>query len=142
MDGELAIALLSIFGGAGLATLGGLIGAWIQGRREHARWVREKRYEAYIEWTTLMNYIEAAEIGLNSIRPETPKEVRESVVQDQLALTKRFPSAVAPLNLLGPEAVSDAASEVMGMTAQRQRVPRAAKDALLAAMRKAIRVRA
>lgn len=30
-----------------LAFVGGLIGAWVQGRREHSRWVREQRFEAY-----------------------------------------------------------------------------------------------
>lgn len=30
-----------------LALLGGLLGAGIQGRREHSRWVREQRFEAY-----------------------------------------------------------------------------------------------
>ena len=39
--------LVPVVVGALLALVGGLLGAWIQGRREHRRWVREQRFEAY-----------------------------------------------------------------------------------------------
>ena len=40
-------ALVPVVVGGLLALVGGLIGAWVQGRREHSRWVREQRFEAY-----------------------------------------------------------------------------------------------
>lgn len=39
--------LVPVIVGALLALVGGLLGAWIQGRREHSRWVREQRFQAY-----------------------------------------------------------------------------------------------
>ncbi|WP_295790896.1 hypothetical protein [uncultured Microbacterium sp.] len=44
------LALLSIFGGALLTAAAGAWGAWRQSKREHVRWVRERRYEAYLEF--------------------------------------------------------------------------------------------
>ena len=41
------LAILSIFGGAALTALAGLVGAGINARREHGRWVRERRLLAY-----------------------------------------------------------------------------------------------
>lgn len=40
-------ALVPVVVGGLLALIGGLLGAWVQGRREHSRWVREQRFEAY-----------------------------------------------------------------------------------------------
>lgn len=40
-------ALVPVVVGGLLALVGGLLGAWIQGRREHKRWVREQRFQAY-----------------------------------------------------------------------------------------------
>lgn len=42
-----ALAILSIFGGAALTAFAGLIGASINARREHSRWVREQRISVY-----------------------------------------------------------------------------------------------
>ncbi|MCK6081479.1 hypothetical protein KZX37_08330 [Microbacterium sp. EYE_5] len=47
----LTLALLSIFGGAALTAGAGLLGAWLQGRKEHNRWVRERRFEAYVAYS-------------------------------------------------------------------------------------------
>jgi len=44
------LALLSIFGGALLTAAAGAWGAWRQSKREHTRWARERRYEAYLEY--------------------------------------------------------------------------------------------
>lgn len=40
-------SLLAGVVGALLAAAIGLLGAWIQSRREHKRWLRERRYDAY-----------------------------------------------------------------------------------------------
>lgn len=41
------LALLSIFGGAALTVIAGFVGAAIQSRNEHAKWLRERRFEAF-----------------------------------------------------------------------------------------------
>jgi hypothetical protein len=40
--------LLTIFGAAFLTALAGFAGAWLQGRREHRRWLRQERLGAYL----------------------------------------------------------------------------------------------
>ena len=40
-------ALVPVVVGGLLALGGGLLGAWIQGRREHRRWIREQRFDAF-----------------------------------------------------------------------------------------------
>ena len=42
------LALASALGGVTITALAGLLGAWIQSRREYARWLHEKRYAAYL----------------------------------------------------------------------------------------------
>ena len=44
------LAILSIFGGAALTAAAGFWGAWRGAKREHERWVRERRYEAYLDF--------------------------------------------------------------------------------------------
>lgn len=44
--------LISLLVGAFGATLLGFVGAWIQSRREHAKWYRERRFEAYLKFLT------------------------------------------------------------------------------------------
>lgn len=41
------VAVIPVVVGGLIAVAGGLVGAWIAGRREHSRWLREQRYEAY-----------------------------------------------------------------------------------------------
>lgn len=54
------LAILSIFGGAALTVLAGIVGAFIQARREHRTWLREKRYDAFVELRRI--YLELADI--------------------------------------------------------------------------------
>ena len=39
---------MSAFGAVAVTVTSGFVGAWIQSRREHHRWIRERRYEAYV----------------------------------------------------------------------------------------------
>lgn len=50
-------ALVPVVVGGLLALVGGLIGAWVQGRREHSRWVREQRFEAYQRALRLLDHM-------------------------------------------------------------------------------------
>jgi hypothetical protein len=45
---SIALALLSALGGVTVTALAGLVGALVQSRRDHARWLREKRYAVYL----------------------------------------------------------------------------------------------
>ncbi|WP_434970378.1 hypothetical protein [Microbacterium sp. bgisy207] len=50
-------ALVPVVVGGLLALGGGLLGAWIQGRREHRRWIREQRFDAYQRALRLIEHI-------------------------------------------------------------------------------------
>lgn len=45
-----AQVLLTIFGAAIVTALAGFAGAAFQARRDHRRWIRERRFEAYVDW--------------------------------------------------------------------------------------------
>jgi hypothetical protein len=86
--------LVGAFGAAALTVGGGLAGAYIQSKREHARWIREQRLGAYAA------YARASERILSLRGSDTP-EGREYLEQAH--------AATATLRLLGPEHVFDAA---------------------------------
>lgn len=89
-----ADALLSVLVGALGASLLGLLGAWIQSRREHVRWVREQRFAAY---NGLMKLAER-------VRSRDPSDAAE----DAEYLENLF-RALGTLRLVGPGAVLEAA---------------------------------
>lgn len=94
MDATL-LSLLSIFGGVALTIVAGLIGAWIQGRREHAKWHRDQRLVAYGDLLSATdNYLGAA--ARNDVT-ELPAVIRESL------------TASARIHLVGPHDVYHAA---------------------------------
>lgn len=61
-----------------LLTVGGAIfGAWIQGRREHSRWIRDRRSDAYLDglkhlraWARLGDENEERGVNLNGLKIE------------------------------------------------------------------------
>ncbi|WP_404472349.1 hypothetical protein [Microbacterium aerolatum] len=61
------LAVLSIFGGAGLTTAAGFVGAGIQARREHSRWIRERRLDAYVRFLAVVQAFEAENIEATEI---------------------------------------------------------------------------
>ncbi len=70
-----ALAVLSAFGGAGLTAVAGFIGALLQSRREHDKWVREQRYNAYLayvhaddRYTAVRREIEASNSAFEAVR--------------------------------------------------------------------------
>lgn len=58
-----ALALLSAFGGVTVTALAGLMGVAIQSRREHARWLRDKRYSAYLALLQELDRGDDADLG-------------------------------------------------------------------------------
>lgn len=89
------LAILGIFGGAALAAIAGLIGAAIQGRREHSKWVRERRFDAYSRFYKLVRRYSVAS-SVDGIQLRDFLDVGE------------IPDAHADLKMIGPEHVVDA----------------------------------
>ena len=92
--------LLTFLGGAGVAALIGLFGAWIQSRREHERWVREQRLSAY------RDLVRAAEGILLYEGKTTPTPDEEAYASELLG-------RVGAVRLLGPETVATTLDEYM-----------------------------
>ena len=88
-----ADALLSVLVGALGASLLGLLGAWIQSRREHTRWVREQRFAAYN--------------GLMKLAERVRSRDATDPVDTQYLAT--LFQALGTLRLVGPTAVLEAA---------------------------------
>lgn len=80
--------LVTLLVGAFGAALIALLGAWIQSRREHSRWIREQRLAAYLA------YARETERILSGTKHVSPKDAQD---------------ATATLRLLGPQEVFDAA---------------------------------
>ncbi|MDT3343874.1 hypothetical protein [Microbacterium aquilitoris] len=133
--------ILAVVIGASLATLGGLIGAWVQGRREHARWIREQRYQAYVDIVAVHHDQISA-----SIAKRAAKEFGSAVgattadrLQDDVNL--QLPRASAALAIVGPAATVEAAGAVhhailFGDDAEQI----STRNALLLAMRKTLNI--
>lgn len=119
MDTLIPVAL-----GAVLTIAGALIGAWIQSAREHRKWLREKRLEVYLPAVTFLTEYELrmhayADISSRiegSIGPHTTDEERRhhqkslkpyAVRADEYR--DRVAAEMAPLIVLGPEPVAQAA---------------------------------
>ena len=94
------VLLVTALGGATVAALIGLLGAWIQNRREHSKWLRERRlarYDAFL-----------------SAAAETRFAVSIGEDDRYKAGLERTTNAVAELLLVGPNEVHDLAGNVQG----------------------------
>ena len=103
-----ADALLSVLVGALGASLLGLLGAWIQSRREHTRWVREQRFAAY---NGLMKLAE---------------RVRSRDTSDASGDTEHFEQlfqSLGTLRLVGPAEVLEAARAFGEAASEFERLP-------------------
>lgn len=116
------LALLP-FAGVLVTVLVGLFGAWVQGRREHARWIREQRYEAFVRVLGAIDDFDT--FYRNSTNPSEYQKMRDvlrfggdkvkqliSAEDAASSLMARFDEAVTPVVILGPDSVRDALREV------------------------------
>ena len=87
--------LLSLLVGALGAALLGLLGASIQARREHARWVRERRHEAYNAFMRVADRVRH-------------RDQQANAAADASYYARIF-EALGSIRLVGPDAVIDAA---------------------------------
>lgn len=82
------LAVLSIFGGVAVTAGAGLLGAWIQGRREHTRWLRERRLDAYLRFIPHVHELEA----WRGVHDRRALEI-EAMVIEKAALDERLATA-------------------------------------------------
>ncbi|GAA1913625.1 hypothetical protein GCM10009775_02880 [Microbacterium aoyamense] len=119
--------------------LGGFLGAWIQGRREHRKWKREKRYEAYVRLVaTLIQLRELRrEEADRKLDPDNPRFANLEARLDKFSDIKG--DLQAPYTVLGPRAIGDAFALVNSLPPDSPESI-AAWDALVGAMRKELDV--
>ncbi|KQR86517.1 hypothetical protein [Microbacterium sp. Leaf179] len=147
------LALLSIFGGAALTVIAGFIGAWIQAAREHRRWIRERRYEAF--QTARLAAERYRDLGrvvtaLKAMPPpqdaaDRDRQLRraaEAKAQHE-ALRDSMDEAFTPLLILGPQRVmEDLGDFATAVDRGDGEAADAAEGRFILRMRRALKVRA
>jgi len=108
--------LLSLLVGALGAALLGLLGAAIQSRREHARWVREHRLATYERFMQVAYRVPRLDAGAGSLGELQSHQ-------------KEIKDALASLILVGPDSVIDAASVFMVEAFAQSNLPSPSQDA-------------
>lgn len=84
------LALLSIFGGAALTVAAGFVGAWIQGRREHTKWLRDQRYLAHLDYLKKKDRYRCRPAPVAAIEPKRARcAYRQLKVRSGLASSTR-----------------------------------------------------
>lgn len=95
-------AVLALIGGASTAALIGLLGAWIQSRREHGKWLRERRLEAYRAFMIDMD-------TYKRLRSQTATLTTARKLKRQHEnFAAVFPGSFEAVSLLGPRSVNAA----------------------------------
>ena len=102
--------LVGAFGAAVLTVSGGLIGVWIQSVGEHRKWLRERRFEAYLDFMTDMSLI------ARIVRTEPNEENAEKLKAEVLAWHEASDRSLDAVSILGPKAVNAAGQDWMGAT--------------------------
>jgi hypothetical protein len=99
--------LVGALGASVIGLIGALFGAWIQGRREHRKWLRERRYEAYRTFAVDMNSFH--KLKLTKRTAATTRSMRD----ESLDLLRRFGESFESVSLLGPKKVNEAGQRWM-----------------------------
>ncbi|WP_448808634.1 hypothetical protein [Agromyces bauzanensis] len=93
----------ALIAGAALTLLGGLVGSIWQSRRDHERWIRERRYEAYVAMVrTLNRWILDEKAG----DPDTIRKAHDTLTEQNAAFF-----------ILGPGFVERAGAQVSAAVA-------------------------
>ncbi len=105
--------LIGAFGASLLTVVGGLIGAWIQSVREHRKWLRERRFEAYRDF--IINMSQLSDLLSTKITKENAKAIkaRLDVWSDEST------RAIEAVSMLGPRAVNAAGQDWFGAAHKR-----------------------
>lgn len=100
--------LVGAFGAALLTVIGGLIGAWIQSVRDHRKWLRERRFEAYRDFMINMSQLS------NLVRTKINIANAESVKSTLHALSDEIVRSSEAVSMLGPRSVNAAGQDWVG----------------------------
>ncbi|MDQ0895004.1 hypothetical protein [Agromyces ramosus] len=155
MTDALALVLLSGLSGAVLTVIGGFIGAAIQGRREHRKWVQERRYEAFVALEKHLHRWRVIEAGTHRLAQERGVMSEDSSPDEEAVLRYRNLireadshsgaryDAMAGVVILGPPSVERAAQAVLRTRAGDDDSATIVRvdDALIAEMRVALGIR-
>lgn len=145
--------LLLVIVGAAAAALGGIIGAAIQGAREHRRWIRERRYEAF--QTARLAAERYRDLGrvVTALKAMPPPEdaadrdrqlrkAAEAKAQHE-ALRDSMDEAFTPLLILGPQSVMEDLGDFATAVDRGDGVAAdAAEGRFILGMRRALKVKA
>lgn len=136
----LVLAMFSI-GGVFVTAGAGLFGAWVQGQREHSRWIRERRLDAYTQILTLHNEVDVLNMRTKAVAKAGVADSDTTVSVQRDRLIDMFPAAVTPLAILGPTAVSKASDKLVSLARNEDSSAYlAAENELIAAMRSALKI--
>lgn len=100
--------LVGAFGAALLTVIGGLIGAWIQSIRDHRKWLRERRFEAYRDFMINMSQLSSL------VRTKINLANAGSVKSRLDVLTDEIVRSCEAVSMLGPRAVNAAGQDWLG----------------------------
>lgn len=124
--GGLVVAIFSVIGGALVAAVAGFVGAAIQHRREHRRWIRERRYEAFVKVRAVLDelnlmgvYLDRAAADLRKAEKLTDESEKREATRRANArsedlsrrlghLRETLAGEMAPIRTLGPDDVTNA----------------------------------
>lgn len=145
--------LIPVVVGAVLAALAGFVGAWIQAAREHRRWVRERRYEAFQTARLAAERYRDLGRAIMALREMAPPEDaggRErhfrkaaEVKAQHEALRETMDEAFTPLLILGPQRVmEDLGDFAVAVDRGDGEAADAAEGRFILGMRRALKVRA
>jgi hypothetical protein len=104
----LVALLVGAFGAALLTVVGGLIGAWIQSIREHRKWLRERRFEAYRDF--MINMSQLSHILSAKIDASRAVNVRAGLD----AWSDQIVRSGEAVSILGPKVVNAAGQDWLG----------------------------
>lgn len=157
------LTFLTIFGAVGVTTLAGVALAIWQSIRDHARWVRERRYEGFTrilalaerserireEGTELMERaaevraaVEAGDDAAGAEAADLKEQLDRNLERADPLLTE-LTEVAAALEVLGPNHVIKALNALTDTyTKGDAQATDDAKDAFVIAVRKALRIRA
>lgn len=140
------VPILAVVVGASLTALAGLVGSLIQAKRDHAKWLREKRLDAYTQLLTFLHHSIAMEADVADLtaKVDAATEANADSLKKALVATQAVVAKVGELRLgassaltvLGPEYVERAARTVMRAKTKDELL--AAEAALKAAMRRSL----
>lgn len=112
----IVLILSSAAGGAIVTALFTLFGTWVQSRREHKRWIRERRLEAFTAAYALtkafhLNLSKQMKIARKKGTKRTDPDIK-ALQAEADSLYSTAAATLAPLIILGPDEVAGYASDM------------------------------